>query len=337
MSTAAPGQLIDGFGRRITNLRISITDRCNFRCTYCMPPEGLVWLDRAELLTYEEHVRIVRLAVQHLGVTSVRITGGEPLVRHQVPQLVQQLASLGIDLAMTTNGTGLVEHAAALAAAGLQRINVSLDSVDPETFTAITGRNDLDQVIAGLAGAATAGLHPVKINAVIIRGVNDDGLVDLARFARDHGYALRCIEFMPLDAHGAWTEAQVVPGEEIVQRVGAVFPFLPASPVVGADPATLHHYADGKGSLGVIPSVTEPFCASCDRMRITSDGGVRACLFSLEELDLRSILRSGARESDIDQGILSALRLAAAGKWEGHHVGRVDFIRPLRGMSQIGG
>ncbi|MGB2757932.1 MAG: GTP 3',8-cyclase MoaA [Acidimicrobiia bacterium] len=332
-----PGELIDAHGRRITDIRLSITDRCNFRCTYCMPPEGLPWLDRSELLTYEEHARIVRVASQSLGINSVRITGGEPLVRHDVSSLVRLIAPLGVNLALTTNGTKLAGQAADLKAAGLHRVNVSLDSVDQATFTKLTGRDELPAVLEGLRVAAEVGFAPVKINAVVIRGVNDDGITDLAGFAREHGYELRFIEFMPLDAHGDWTADQVVPGDEILERIAAAFPLDLHAPGDHTEPAAVYRYRDGRGRVGVISSVTHPFCASCDRMRVTSDGALRACLFALDEIDLKPILRSGASESEVDSQLVDAFQRAAAGKWAGHRIGQVNFLRPSRGMSQIGG
>ena len=229
--------LIDPFGRRVTDLRVSITDRCNFRCTYCMPEEGMPWLQRDELLTYEEQARIVRVCVERYGFESVRITGGEPTVRAHLPRLVAMLAPLGVDIAMTTNGVKLPEMAHDLAAAGLRRINVSLDSLRPEVFLALTRRDDLDRVLAGIDAALDAGLDPVKVNCVVMRGVNDDEVVDLAAFGREQGVGVRFIEFMPLDADGAWSLDQVVPAAEILDRINAVFP-LEHQTVAGAHPST---------------------------------------------------------------------------------------------------
>jgi cyclic pyranopterin phosphate synthase len=331
--------LIDPFGRRVTDLRVSITDRCNFRCTYCMPEEGLVWLGRDELLTYEEQAHIARVCVERFGFESVRITGGEPTVRAHLPRLVTMLAPLGIDIALTTNGVKLAEMAGELAAAGLVRINVSLDSLCRETFVALTRRDELDRVVAGIDAAIAAGLDPVKVNSVVIRGVNDDEVVDLAAFARDRGVALRFIEFMPLDADGEWTRDRVVPAAEILDRIHAVFP-LEDHALAGSghvQPAATFRYVDGRGDVGVIPSVTAPFCDHCDRIRITAEGKLRTCLFALEEFDLRDIVRSGAPAAEIDDRLARAIVDAVSTKWAGHHIGKVDFVRPARSMSQIGG
>ena len=335
--TAQP--LVDPFGRRVTDLRISITDRCNFRCTYCMPEEGMTWLGREQLLTFEEQARIVRVCVERFGFRSVRITGGEPLVRAHLPRLVQMLAPLGIDIAMTTNGVKLPEMAHDLAAAGLRRINVSLDSLRRETFLALTRRDDLDRVIVGIDAALDAGLAPVKLNCVVIRGVNDDEVVDLAAFGRDKGVGLRFIEFMPLDAEGSWTREQVVPATEILDRIHAVFP-LDGHEIAGlrhVEPAAKFSYADGRGDVGVIPSVTAPFCDRCDRIRVTAEGKLRTCLFALEEFDLREILRQGDASPQTDDRLADAIEAAVATKWAGHRINQVNFVRPGKSMSQIGG
>ncbi len=335
----APLPLVDPFGRRVTDLRVSITDRCNFRCTYCMPEEGMTWLQRDDLLTYEEQARLVRVCVERYGFESVRITGGEPTVRAHLPRLVGMLAPLGVDIAMTTNGVKLPEMAHDLAAAGLRRINVSLDSLRPEVFLALTRRDELDRVLAGIDAALDAGLDPVKVNAVVIRGVNDGEVVDLAAFGRAKGVGLRFIEFMPLDAEGEWTRDQVVPAAEILDRIHAVFP-LEDHEVAGlrhVEPAAKFRYADGLGDVGVIPSVTEPFCDRCDRIRVTAEGKLRTCLFALEEFDLRVILRSGAPDDEVDDRLADAIAGAVSTKWAGHRIGKVDFVRPDRSMSQIGG
>ncbi len=332
--------LVDSFGRRVTDLRISITDRCNFRCTYCMPAEGMAWLPRGELLTYEEQARVVRVCVERFAFESVRITGGEPTLRAHLPRLVAMLAPLGVDLAMTTNGVKLPEMAHDLASAGLRRINVSLDTLRPEVFHALTRRDELDRVVAGIDAALDAGLDPVKINCVVIRGINDGEVADLAAFGRTRGVGVRFIEFMPLDADGEWTMASVVPASEILERVHRVFPLLgwdPHDAIAGhVEPAARYGYADGVGDVGVIPSVTAPFCERCDRIRLTAEGQLRTCLFALEEFDLRSILRDCAPE-DVDDRVAEAIRLAVATKWAGHHIGQIDFVRPPRSMSQIGG
>ena len=327
--------LLDGHGRRVRDLRISVTDRCNLRCTYCMPAEGLPWLARDELLSYEEITRIVRVCVDRWGFESVRITGGEPLLRHGIERLVAMIASTGVDLAVTTNGIRLVDLAEPLRAAGLGRVNVSLDTLDPDTFERLTRRAELDRTIAGIDAAVAAGLAPVKVNAVIVRGVNDHEVVDLAAFARDRGIGLRFIEFMPLDASEGWTLDQVVPAREILERVAAAFP-LARAPIPGTghvEPAERFEYLDGRGDVGVIASVTAPFCGRCDRVRLTADGRLRTCLFALDEHDLRASLRDGGD----DDAIAAVITGAVAGKWAGHRIGNVDFVRPGRSMSQIGG
>jgi GTP 3',8-cyclase len=330
VSVARP--LVDPFGRTVKDLRISITDRCNFRCTYCMPEEGMEWLPREELLTYEEQARIARVCVERFGFDAIRITGGEPTVRAHFPRLVELLAPLGVDLALTTNGTRLAETAHELAAAGLRRINVSLDSLRRDTFLELTRRDELDRVLAGIDAALDAGLDPVKVNAVVIRGVNDDEVVDLAAFGRDRGVGVRFIEFMPLDAAGDWTMDQVVPAREILDRVDAVFPIEPVDPD-HVEPAERFRYRDGRGEIGVIASVSEPFCDNCDRVRITAEGRFRTCLFALDEFDLRAIVRGGGTDDDL----AAEIERAVGTKWAGHRIGQVAFVRPDRSMSQIGG
>ena len=333
---AAPSPLIDPYGRRVKDLRISITDRCNFRCTYCMPEEGLKWLDRADLLTYEEQARVAQVCVERFGFESIRITGGEPTVRGHLPRLFEMLAPLGVDLAMTTNGVKLPDLAVDLAAAGLHRVNISIDSLRRETFLALTRRDELDRVLAGIDAALAAGLDPVKVNAVVIRGVNDDEVVDIAAFGREKGVGVRFIEFMPLDAQGEWTMDQVVSAEEILGKIDAVFPLdstMAGMDHHGDEPAARYTYRDGIGDVGVIPSVTAPFCESCDRVRITAEGKFRTCLFALDEFDLRAVLRAGGSDDDV----AAEIERAVGTKWAGHHIGKVDFIRPNRSMSQIGG
>ncbi len=349
-SVDAPAQpLIDPFGRRVTDLRVSITDRCNFRCAYCMPEEGMKWLPREELLTYEEQARIVRVCVERYGFESVRITGGEPTLRAHLPRLVAMLAPLGIDIAMTSNGVKLPEMAHDLADAGLRRINVSLDSLRPEVFAELTRRDDLHRVLAGIDAALDAGLDPVKVNCVVMRGVNDDEVVDLAAFGREKGVGVRFIEFMPLDAQGDWTEERVVPAKEILGRIDSVFPLVwtpeaePGHELASGhvEPAERYAYADGIGDVGVIASVTEPFCENCDRIRVTAEGKLRTCLFALDEFDLRAILRDDANadadDDDLDDRLAAEIARAVGTKWSGHRIGQVDFIRPERSMSQIGG
>jgi cyclic pyranopterin phosphate synthase len=350
---AAPVPLIDPFDRRVKDLRISITDRCNFRCTYCMPAEGMQWLPREELLTYEEQARIARVCVERFGFEAIRITGGEPTLRAHLPRLIAMLAPLDVDVALTSNGVKLPEMAHDLAAAGLRRINVSLDSLRPDTFTALTRRDDLERVLAGVDAALDAGLDPVKVNCVVIRGVNDDEIVDLAAYGRAKGVGLRFIEFMPLDAEGTWSMDQVVPAREILDRVDAAFPLERDSDAPaandGTEPATRYRYRDGAGDVGVIPSVSEPFCDHCDRVRVTAEGKFRTCLFALEEFDLRGILRDGndtdaadaGHDADeavqIDDRLASEIERAVGTKWAGHRIGQVNFVRPDRSMSQIGG
>jgi cyclic pyranopterin phosphate synthase len=338
----SPEPLIDPFGRRVTDLRVSITDRCNFRCTYCMPEEGMRWLPRDELLTYEEQARVVRVCVERYGFESVRITGGEPTLRAHLPRLVAMLAPLDVDIAMTTNGVKLPEMAHDLADAGLRRINVSLDSLRPEVFHELTRRDDLHRVLAGIDAALDAGLHPVKVNCVVMRGVNDDEVVDLAAFGRAKGVGVRFIEFMPLDGQGMWSEDRVVPAAEILDRINAVFPLEDLRHGVlehGAEPAARFAYADGIGDVGVIASVTEPFCDHCDRIRVTAEGKLRTCLFALDEFDLRAIIRTDddVAEEEVDDRLAAEIARAVGTKWAGHRIGQVDFIRPGRSMSQIGG
>ncbi len=324
--------LVDPFGRVIRDLRISVTDRCNFRCTYCMPAEGLEWLPRSEVLSFEEIHRVSRIFVERFGVEGIRLTGGEPTVRANLPRLISQLSGLGVDLAMTTNGATLRNNAEELRSAGLRRINISLDTLHADRFEQMTRRNELANVLAGIDAAVTAGFLPVKINTVIERGVNDDEIVDLARFGRERGVEVRFIEFMPLDASGHWANDQVVGQDEIVERISEVFP-LEQMPARGAAPADRWRYLDGAGTVGVIPSVTKPFCGDCDRVRLTAEGQFRTCLFATDEFDLREIMRSGGDDDALAERIIAAVGT----KWAGHQINRVDFIRPNRSMSQIGG
>ncbi len=329
---AGTQDLIDPFGRVINDLRISVTDRCNFRCTYCMPEEGMQWLPRSEVLTFEEIERLARIFVDRYGVQGVRLTGGEPTVRAHLPVLVRKLASLGVDVAMTTNGATLRHHAQALRDAGLRRVNISLDTLDRVKFEQMTRRDQFHNVLDGIAAAKAVGFDPVKINAVVERGVNDDEIVDLARFGRDHGVEVRFIEFMPLDASGHWTSDTVVGQDEMVAAIEQEFPLDPV-PARGAAPADRWRYRDGAGMVGVIPTVTKPFCGDCDRVRLTAEGQFRTCLFATDEFDLRAALRQG--ESD-DQ-IAARIERAVGTKWAGHQINQVNFIRPERSMSQIGG
>jgi GTP 3',8-cyclase len=337
--------LIDPYGRTVRDLRISITDRCNFRCTYCMPEEGMKWLPREEVLTYEELARVASICVGRFGVDGIRLTGGEPTMRAHLPILVQKLAVLQvpadasspragkpIDLAITTNGATLRLIAQELRNAGLARINISLDTLKKDRFFEMTRRDELEHVLDGIDAAIDAGFSPVKINAVVQRGINDDEIVDLATFGRDKGIEVRFIEFMPLDASGMWDNAQVFSQEEIVAAISKVYP-LELMPARGAAPADRWRYLDGKGTVGVIPTVTKPFCGDCDRVRLTADGQFRTCLFATNEFDLRVMLRNGAD----DDAIAAEIQRAVGTKWAGHNIGNVTFVRPRRSMSQIGG
>ncbi len=324
-------QLVDPFGRTVRDLRISVTDRCNFRCQYCMPAEGMQWLPREEILSFEEIERFARICIKYFGFDGIRLTGGEPLVRAHLPELVERLALLGVDTALTTNGATLRMHAKPLAEAGLKRINISLDSLRPERFLELTRRDELDRVLDGIEAALDAGLEPVKINAVMMRGINDDEIVDFAEFGRDKGLTVRFIEFMPLEAGDVWNEDLVVPADEIVEKINNAIPIEPI--VRGSEPAERWRYSDGKGEVGVIASVTKPFCGDCDRVRLTAEGQFRTCLFAVDEFDMRSLLRSEANDEEIAKAIVDAVGT----KWAGHSIGQVNFIRPSRTMSQIGG
>jgi cyclic pyranopterin phosphate synthase len=297
-----------------------------------MPAEGLDWMAREDLLTYEELTRVARVCVERFGFNGIRLTGGEPTVRANLPVLIEQLSSLGVDLSLTTNGTTLTNLAPALVSAGLERINISLDSLKRERFEQITRRDELDKVLEGIDAAVGAGLAPVKINCVVMRGVNDDEIIDFARFGRERGVTVRFIEFMPLDAQGEWTNEQVVTKAEIVAAIGDVFPLEPVAERE-SDPAARWRYVDGGGEFGVIPSVTEAFCESCDRVRLTADGMLRHCLFATRELDLRTLLRNEATDDDL----AAAITAEVGAKWAGHQINQVHFIRPARSMSQIGG
>ena len=324
--------LVDPFGRTIRDLRISVTDRCNFRCTYCMPEEGMQWLPRSEVLTFEEIERLARIFVQRFDVDGIRLTGGEPTVRAHLPVLVRKLAALGVDLALTTNGATFANLAHELRDAGLRRVNISLDTLDREKFERMTRRDELERVLAGIDAARAAGFASVKINAVVERGANDDEILDLAEFGRAKGVEVRFIEFMPLDAEGHWVNDKVVSQDEIVARIAAVHP-LESVPARGAAPADRWRYLDGRGTVGVIPSVTKPFCGDCDRVRLTADGQFRTCLFATTEFDLRTLLRDGSS----DDVVAAEIERAVGTKWAGHQINQVNFIRPKRTMSQIGG
>ncbi|HET9051795.1 MAG TPA: GTP 3',8-cyclase MoaA [Candidatus Dormibacteraeota bacterium] len=329
----APRPLVDERGRVADDLRISVTDRCNFRCVYCMPAEGLRWLPRSELLTFEEITRVAGILVG-TGTRTIRLTGGEPLVRRDVATLVRMLAGLhpDLDLSLTTNGHLLRRDAPALAAAGLRRVNVSLDSLRADRFERLARRDALATVLDGIAAAREAGLEPVKVNVVVVRGVNDDEVGDFAAYARATGVHVRFIEFMPLDADQTWGPDLVVAGDELLEAAETQHRLAPVPN--GHDPSTRWRFADGApGELGFIDSVSRPFCASCNRIRLTADGQLRTCLFSIVETDLRTPLRSGAGDEEIEQ----IIRAAVWRKEEGHRVGKPDFTRPARSMSQIGG
>ncbi len=330
------GPLVDSYGRRIKNLRISVTDKCNFRCVYCMPAEGLPWLPRAEILSFEEIARLVRVMVA-LGIEQVRLTGGEPTVRRDLPELVRMLGAIpGLtSLSLTTNGVLLGRLARPLAEAGLTRINVSLDSLARDRFAQLTRRDALDQVLAGLeALEAYPSIHPIKINAVAMRGFTEAEVLDFARLARRKPYVVRWIEFMPLDADQIWRQDELLTGAEIKAIIETEYG--PLTPVAGADAAETarrYTFADGIGEVGFINPVSEPFCRWCDRIRLTADGRLRTCLFALEETDLRALLRSDAD----DDALARAIRIAVWHKELKHHIGDTRFRRTVRSMSMIGG
>jgi cyclic pyranopterin phosphate synthase len=328
--------LADSFGRIATDLRVSLTDRCNLRCAYCMPPEGLDWLPKPGLLTDDEIVRLVRIGVERLGIREVRFTGGEPLLRRGLPGIIARTSELRPrpEISLTTNGIGLTRSAVALRAAGLDRINVSVDTLRPETFRRLARRDRLPDVLDGLAAAAEAGLTPVKVNAVLMRGINDGEAASLLRFCLDRGYELRFIEQMPLDAQHGWSRAEMITAEEILAALGRDFTLTPDDPRQrGSAPAEAFLVDGGPSRVGVIASVTRPFCGNCDRVRLTADGQVRNCLFARTESDLRGPLRAGAGDAEL------ALRWqqAVAVKLPGHGINDPSFLQPDRPMSAIGG
>ncbi|MFG3604178.1 GTP 3',8-cyclase MoaA [Micromonospora chersina] len=329
------GVLVDRYGRIARDLRVSLTDKCNLRCTYCMPAEGLPWLAGPQLLDDDEIVRLIRVAVHRLGVTEVRFTGGEPLIRPGLARIVSAVAALAPRprISLTTNGIGLDRLAPTLRAAGLDRVNVSLDTLDRSRFAELTRRDRHADVLAGLAGAAAAGLTPVKINAVLMRGVNDDEAPALLRFALAHGYELRFIEQMPLDAQHGWDRSTMVTAEEILAALRAEFALTADPGERGAAPAETWLVDGGLARVGVIASVTRPFCGDCDRTRLTADGQVRNCLFATEESDLRGALRAGAD----DEELARRWRAATWGKRAGHGIDDPTFLQPARPMSAIGG
>ena len=326
--------LVDRYGRVHTDLRVSLTDKCNLRCTYCMPAEGLEWLPSPDLLDDDEVVRVVDVAVRLLGITDVRLTGGEPMLRRGIVDLIRRLAELEPRprLAMTTNGIGLARSADALAAAGLDRINVSLDTLRSDRFVALARRDRLADVLAGLDAAQRAGLTPVKVNAVLMRDVNDDEALDLLHFCMDQGLSMRFIEQMPLDAQHGWDRTRMVTADEIFERLTAAHDLTPLD-ARGSSPAELFLVDGGPHKVGVIASVTRPFCGACDRVRLTADGQIRNCLFAREESDLRGALRAGAGDAEL----ATRFRAAIAGKRPGHGIDDPTFLQPDRPMSAIGG
>jgi cyclic pyranopterin phosphate synthase len=330
-----PSVLRDKFGRVATDLRVSLTDRCNLRCRYCMPAEGLDWLPGAEILSDDELFALIRIAVERLGVREVRFTGGEPLLRQRLVDLLARIKKLTPtpQMSLTTNGIHLGRHANALADSGLDRVNVSLDTLDRDRFVAITRRDRLDDVLSGLAAAVQAGLTPVKVNAVLLRGINESDAVPLLRYCLANGYQLRFIEQMPLDAQRQWSRSEMISADETLRLLGSTFHLSRAPEPRGSAPAEEFLVDGGPGRVGIVGSVTHPFCRACDRTRLTADGQVRSCLFSQQETDLRSILRRGGSEDEI----VHAWRAAMLGKLAGHAMDSDGFVQPVRPMSAIGG
>jgi cyclic pyranopterin phosphate synthase len=326
-------QLVDTFGRVHNNLRISVTDRCNLRCTYCMPEE-VVFMDRSELLTFEEIAHFVRVAAP-LGIDKVRLTGGEPLMRKHLDRLARMVVEVpGIkDVGLTTNGLLLADHARALFDAGLRRINISLDTLDPGRFHTLSRRDGLEQVLAGIDAAKRAGFNPIKVNAVVIRSLNDVDVVPLARYAREHGLEMRYIEYMPIGAE-AWERDKVYFAHEILERIEReIAPLTPAESYDRRAPAMEFRYADGRGSVGIIASISRPFCLSCNRVRLTSDGKLRNCLFALNEVNVKPFLR----DTPDDARLAELIRANVWDKWEGHEINTSRFVKPQRTMHAIGG
>jgi GTP 3',8-cyclase len=327
--------LMDKFGRLHDNLRISVTDRCNIRCFYCMPEEDVHYAPREEILSFEEIDRFVRVAVS-LGVTKIRVTGGEPLVRKDLPVLIAKLCAIpGVhDLALTTNGVLLARHAQALYDAGLRRLNIHLDTLDRERFLKITRRDDLGKVLEGIASAQRLGFGPIKINAVAVKNLVEPDVVPLARYGREHGIDVRFIEFMPLDSQGLWTRENVLSADEIIDTLSReISPLVEIPDRDPRAPATEYRYADGVGTVGFIASVTRPFCLNCNRVRLTSDGKLRYCLFAIEETDVRALLRSGVPDTEI----AATIRETVQKKWLGHEINSAGFVAPPRPMYAIGG
>jgi cyclic pyranopterin phosphate synthase len=327
--------LIDTFGRLHDNLRISVTDRCNIRCFYCMPEENVQYAPRQEILTFEEIERFTRVAVS-LGVSKIRLTGGEPLVRKDLPLLISKLCSIpGVrDIALTTNGVLLARHAQALYDAGLRRLNVHLDTLDPVRFHKITRRDDFAKVMEGIDAAQRVGFEPIKINAVAVKNLVEPDIVPLARFGRERDIEIRFIEFMPLDSQGLWARENVLSADEIIETLSReISPLVEVPDRDPRAPATEYRYADGVGSVGFIASVTRPFCLNCNRVRLTSDGKLRYCLFAIEETDVRALLRNGAPDAEI----ASIIRETVHKKWLGHEINTSKFVAPPRPMYAIGG
>ena len=327
--------LVDRFGRVHDNLRISVTDRCNIRCFYCMPETEVRFVERREILDFEEIERFARVTAE-LGIRKLRVTGGEPLLRRDLPVLIARLAKIpGIDdLALTTNGVLLEELAGPLYAAGLRRLNVHLDTLDRERFCRITRRDDLARVLAGLNAARRAGFAKIKLNAVAVKNLVEPDIVPLARFARENGFEVRYIEFMPLDAQNLWDRSKVLLADEILATLAReVGPLVPVADPDPRAPASEYAYADGGGTVGMIASVSKPFCLNCNRIRLTADGKLRYCLFAIEEDDVKGLMRSGASDADL----ADLVRRNLAGKWEGHEINSAKFVAPPRPMYSIGG
>ena len=326
------GPLVDRYGRVHDDLRISVTDRCNLRCVYCMTETGMTFLPHGALLSFDELIRVARVA-RELGVTSLRLTGGEPLVRKNLASLIEGLSALGFrDLALTTNAMLLAPMVPSLRDAGLKRVNISCDSLRPDRFSSIRRRGELATVLEAMDAVEAAGLVPLKVNVVILRGQNDDEILDFAAFARDTGRVVRFIEFMPLDAQGTWDNSQLVSGREIFEQISARWPLNAISEHHSA-PAERFTFADGRGEIGLISSVTQPFCGTCNRLRLTADGSIRNCLFSDDEFSLRDLMRGGADDDEL----AAVLRRAVWAKYPGHAINEPGFLSPARSMSMIGG
>jgi cyclic pyranopterin phosphate synthase len=327
--------LVDSFGRVHDNLRISVTDRCNIRCFYCMPETDVQFVERSQILDFEEIERFVRIAVT-LGINKLRVTGGEPLVRRDLPVLIRRLANIpGIrDLALTTNGVLLPQLAGPLYEAGLRRLNVHIDTLDRERFLKITRRDDLDKVLEGLALAKRLGFSRIKLNAVAVKNLVEPDIVPLARYARENGFEVRYIEFMPLDAQNLWDRGKVLLADDIIGTLSReISPLVPIPDPDPRAPATEYAYSDGGGRVGFIASVSRPFCLNCNRIRLTADGKLRYCLFAIEEDDVKTLMRSGASDDEI----AALVRRNIAGKWEGHEINSSGFVAPPRPMYSIGG